>query len=129
MLKKHQRREIIGPTSYIMTKYAAFRVLNPLQHNPYVLMITEQHMFEHIVRKEENGRKQYFLFFRTFFQIFRRQNTLFYLQINCYIMSITILLSLSLAKGSLTHYHTMSYFYALNTYICGKHCEKRRNCF
>ena len=27
----------------------------------------------------------------------------------------------------LTHYHTVTYFDTLKIYICGKHCEKRRN--
>ena len=34
-----------------------------------------------------------------------------------------------LVNTELTHYHTMPHFDALKMYSCGKHCEKRRNCF
>ena len=29
---------------------------------------------------------------------------------------------------TLTHYHTIPHFDALEIYSCGNHCEKRRNC-
>ena len=32
-------------------------------------------------------------------------------------------------KDKLTHYHTMQHFVTQEIYSCGKHCEKRRNCF
>ena len=31
--------------------------------------------------------------------------------------------------GPFTNYHTMPHFDALKIYSCGKHCEKRRDCF
>ena len=35
-----------------------------------------------------------------------------------------------LSSGTgLTHYHTVLHFDALKIYSCGKHCEKRRNCY
>ena len=36
---------------------------------------------------------------------------------------------MALACRSLTHYHTIPHFEALEIYRSGKHCEKKRNCF
>ena len=35
----------------------------------------------------------------------------------------------SLKNKFLTHCNTILHFDALKIYSCGKHCEKRRNCF
>ena len=121
-------------------------LVNPFPNKPLFLRVCSTSL-ENTVGKGEIARNEQFLLFpQCFLPVWR---TFFHNhQIwNCRLLTLTIWKSLKFVVWerlkhlyimyivvqhvftALTHYHKMPHFDALKIYSCGKHCEKRRNCW